>query len=356
VELREHLDRPTSGWSRGTGPDADVVVSSRVRLARNIANIRFPSRQSPEEATEVLTLAERAVGILGDDWDFYRLAPLTAPDRRVLVEKHLISPQLARQPQAAAVAMSHDERSSLMVNEEDHLRLQVMEPGRNLPQAWQEASAMDDRLEADLEYAFEPDLGYLTACPTNLGTGMRASAMVHLPVLVMSGRVGALLQAVTKIGYAVRGMYGEGTDAVGNLFQVSNQRTLGMSEEEIVAHLDQVLGQVIQAERESRHELRNQSPDHLADRVGRAYGILRGARLLTTAEAMRLISDIRLGIALGMLPEIDYAAVNALLVICRSGYLARVAGRELPAAERDVLRARLVREHLQRAEAAAGGR
>jgi protein arginine kinase len=336
----------------GTGPDADVVVSTRVRLARNLARIKFPSRESPEEATEVLTLAERAVGILGPDWDFYRLAPLSGADRRVLVEKHLISPQLARQPQAAALALERDERASLMVNEEDHLRLQVLEPGRNLPKAWQTANAMDDRLEADLDFAFEPELGYLTACPTNLGTGMRASAMVHLPVLVLSGRVGALLQAVTKIGYAVRGLYGEGTEAVGNLFQVSNQRTLGMSEEEIVGHLDQVLGQIIQAERESRHELRSQSPEQVADRVGRAYGILRGAHVLTTAEAMRLVSDVRLGLALGLLPQIDYAAVNALLVICRSGYLAHVAGRELTAPERDVLRARLVREHLQRAETA----
>lgn len=349
MELAEHLESPTSSWSRGTGPDADVVVSSRVRLARNLARIHFPMRESPEEATEVLTLAERAVGMLGPDWDFYRMAPLTGADRRVLVEKHLISPQLARQPQAAALAVSHDERASLMVNEEDHLRLQVLEPGRNLTEAWQAANEMDDRLEADLEYAFDGELGYLTACPTNLGTGMRASAMVHLPVLVVSGRVGALLQAVTKIGYAVRGLYGEGTEAVGNLFQISNQRTLGSSEDDIVGHLNQVLGQVIQAERESRHEVRTQNGDLLADRVGRAYGILRGARILSTSEAMRLISDIRLGLSLGMLPQIDYATVNALLVICRSGYLARQTGRELPTAERDVLRARLVGEHLTQA-------
>lgn len=355
MELSEHLASPTSSWSRGIGPDADVVVSSRVRLARNLARIRFPGRESPEEATEVLTLAERAVGILGPDWDFYRLSQLPAPDRRVLVEKHLISPQLARQPQAAALAVSRDERASLMVNEEDHLRLQVMESGRNLPAAWQAADDMDNRLEADLEYAFDPELGYLTACPTNLGTGMRASAMVHLPVLALSGRVGALLQAVTKIGYAVRGLYGEGTEAVGNLFQVSNQRTLGMAEEEIVGHLDQVLVQVIQAERESRQELRSQSPDHLADRVGRAYGVLRGARILSTAEAMRLTSDVRLGVALGLLPEVDYGTLNALWVICRSGYLTRSVGREMPALERDVLRARLVREHLDRAASASGG-
>lgn len=354
MELSEHLDSPTSSWSRGTGPDADVVVSSRVRLARNLAHLNFPMRESPEEATEVLTLAERAVAVLGPDWDFYRMAPLTGADRRVLVEKHLISPQLARQPQAAALAVSHDERAGLMVNEEDHLRLQVLEPGRNLALAWQAANEMDDRLEADLEYAFDGDLGYLTACPTNLGTGMRASAMVHLPVLVMSGRVGALLQAITKIGYAVRGLYGEGTEAVGNLFQISNQRTMGMGEDDIVGHLDQVLAQVIQAERESRHELRTQSPDVLADRVGRAYGILAGARILSTSEAMRLISDIRLGLSLGMLPQIDYATVNALLVICRSGYLARTAGRDLPAAERDVLRARLVREHLAQAGGPSG--
>ena len=349
MELKEHLESPTSSWSRGAGPDADVVVSSRVRLARNLARIHFPGRESPEEATEVLTLVERAVGILGPGWDFYRMAQLPSTDRRVLVEKHLISPQLARQPQAAALAVSSDERASLMVNEEDHLRLQVMESGRSLAPAWQAADEMDNRLEADLEYAFDADLGYLTACPTNLGTGMRASAMVHLPVLALAGRVGALLQAVTKIGYAVRGLYGEGTEAVGNLFQISNQRTLGMAEEDIVGHLDQVLAQVIQAERESRHELRGQSPDHLADRVGRAHGVLLGARILSTSEAMRLISDIRLGVALGLLPEVDYGTLNALWVICRTGYLTRSAGHEMSALERDVMRARLVREHLGRA-------
>lgn len=354
MELSDHLADPTSSWSRGAGPDADVVVSSRVRLARNLARIHFPGRETPEEATEVLTLAERAVGILGPGWDYYRLAPIASADRRVLVEKHLISPQLARQPQAAALAVSEDEHLSLMVNEEDHLRLQVMECGRNLATAWRAADDMDNRLEADLDFAFDADLGYLTACPTNLGTGMRASAMVHLPVLALSGRAGALLQAVTKIGYAVRGLYGEGTEAVGNLFQISNQRTLGLSEEEIVGHLDQVLAQVIQAERESRHELHAQSPDHLADRVGRAYGLLRGARILSTAEAMRLISDIRLGVALGLLPEVDYATLNALWVVCRSGYLSRAVGREMSSLERDVTRARLVREHLERATAAPG--
>lgn len=348
MELAEHLLNPSTSWAVGNGPDADVVLSTRVRLARNLAHMRFPGQQTHEEAIEVLTLVERAVPILGPTWDFYRLAGQSPADRRVLVDKHLISPLLAKNFEEAGLALSADEHGSLMVNEEDHLRLQVLVSGRDLESAWQQATDLDDRLEADLEFAFDPVLGYLEASPANLGTGIRVSAMVHLPVLVLTGRVGMVLNAVQKLGYTVRGLYGEGTEAVGNLFQVSNQRALGLTEEEIIGHFDQVLQQVIAAERQVRGEFQEQFPYQLADRVGRAHGILTGAQILTTAEAMRLISDVRLGVAAGLLPHLDYRAVHDLLVLSRSGYLARVAGRELPAMERDVLRARLIRERLTR--------
>lgn len=351
MELREHLLNPTTSWSQGTGPDADVVLSTRVRLARNLAHVRFPGHQTHDEAVEVLTLVERAAAILGPEWDFYRLSGQTPADRRVLVDKHLISPLLAKHFEDAGLALNTDESGSLMVNEEDHVRLQVLVSGRDLEGAWQRATGLDDRLEADLEFAFDPLLGYLEASPANIGTGIRVSAMVHLPVLVLTGRVGTVLNAVQKLGYTVRGLYGEGTEAVGNLFQVSNQRALGLSEEEIVGHFDQVLQQLIAAERQVRTEFHQQFSYQLADRVGRAYGILTGAQILTTAEAMRLISDARLGVSLGLLPGADYRTVHDLLVVSRSGYLARVAGRELPAVERDVLRARLIRERLMQAPA-----
>lgn len=349
MELREHILNPTTSWSTGSGPDADVALSSRVRLARNLAHLRFPGHQTHDEAVEVLALVERAVHILGPDWDFYHLSGETPADRRVLVDKHLISPLLAKRFEEAGLALNTSESGSLMVNEEDHVRLQVLASGRDLEAAWRRATEMDDRLEADLEFAFDPVLGYLEASPANVGTGIRVSAMVHLPVLVLTGRVGTVLNAVQKLGYTVRGLYGEGTEAVGNLFQVSNQRALGLTEEEIVGHFDQVLQQLIAAERQVRSDFHQQFAHQLADRVGRAHGLLTGAQILTTSEAMRLISDVRLGAALQMLPEVDYQTVHDLLVVSRSGYLARVAGRELPAVERDVLRARLIRERLSHA-------
>jgi protein arginine kinase len=334
-------------WAQGSGPDSDVVVSSRVRLARNLAGHRFPTRQSPEEATEVVHLVERAVAILEGPWDYYRLGPLAPVDRRVLVEKHLISPMLAKEAEHAALALSEDEAYSVMVNEEDHLRIQVLRPGRSLEDSLRQADDIDDRLEADLSYAFDPALGYLMASPANLGTAMRVSAMVHLPVLAMTGRLGPVLAAIQKVGYTVRGLYGEGSEASGNLFQVSNLRSLGPSEGEIVAQFDQVLRQLIQAERESREELWRRSREHLADRVGRAYGILTGAHLLTTAEAVRLLSDLRLGVALGLVP-VSYGQVHALWVVVRGAFLSRTAGRELAPHERDLLRAQMVREWLRK--------
>jgi protein arginine kinase len=351
MDLSRHLSDPGGRWMAGDGPDSDVVVSSRVRLARNLDRLPFPGRERSEDVSRVLTLVERAAGILGRGWGFYRLAPLTPAERRLLVEKHLISPQLARTGERSALLLKDDESVAVMVNEEDHLRIQSLTSGRDPEAAWIEASEVDDRLEADLDYAFDGSLGYLTACPTNLGTGMRASVMVHLPGLVLTGRAAALLESVGKLGLAVRGLYGEGTEAVGNLFQVSNQKTLGLNEEEIVRHLDRIVQQVVQAERDSRQELLRSGPEVLADRVGRALGILRGAHLLSTAEAMRLISDARLGKALNLVPDVSYATLHELLVICRSGYLSHMAGRELSPPERDVLRARLVRQRLAGAAA-----
>jgi protein arginine kinase len=346
MDLERHLASPAGAWMSGRGPDDDVVVSSRVRLARNVEHLPFPNRMDAEAASGVLALAERALGMLRPGWEFYRLGPLPATDRRLLVEKHLISPLLARTADRGALMLREDEAASVMVNEEDHFRIQSMTPGRDLARAWEQASAIDDRLEADLDYAFDESLGYLTACPTNVGTGLRASAMVHLPALVMTGRAAQVLEAVGKLGLAVRGLYGEGTEAVGNLFQISNQKTLGPNEMDIVRQLDRVAEQIVRAERESREAMLRQGRELVADRIGRAEGILRKAHILNTAEAMRLLSDLRLGIATGMVEDVSYRTVNELLVICRSGFLGHAAGRELVPPERDVWRAKLVRERL----------
>lgn len=333
------------------GPGADVVLSSRIRLARNIDGVHFPHRLDTAATEAVLRQVKAGVKEinlqgLGSKVELYPLTRASALERQVLVEKHLISPQLAQVAQGRAVAISDDESVSIMVNEEDHLRIQVLFPGQQLNQAWAMASKIDDAIGQKVAYAFHERRGYLTACPTNLGTGLRASVMVHLPGLVMIGQANHLITALSQNRLVVRGLYGEGSQALGNLFQISNQVSLGQSEEEIVRHLDQVTSQVLDRERKAREALYREQKEALEDRLLRAYGILANARILTSEEAMRLLSDVRLALDLGLLQGVDPKAVNELLVATRPAYLQQEAGRELNPRERDVLRATMIRQHL----------
>jgi protein arginine kinase len=344
-------NRPAK-WMEGTGPYSDIVISSRIRLARNVHDLPFPHLVNDSQFADILErlkpfVTNQTARSSGHRFTMHRLRDLPPLDRQVLVEKHLISPQHARNAEHAAVILRGDEAVSILINEEDHLRIQCLYPALQLDEAWHLASNVDDLLERNLDYAFSPSRGYLTACPTNTGTGLRASVMLHLPALVMSNQAGRLYSDIVKLGFMVRGIYGEGTEALGNIFQFSNQVTLGRSEPEIVENLRTITERIIEQERAGRETLLREMKSQLEDRVWRAYGILTNAHLLSSSEAVQLLSDVRLGKDLGLLKGLTSFGITEVLVITRPGYLQKLAGRALSAAERDAQRARMVREKLK---------
>ncbi|MGI9861428.1 protein arginine kinase [Moorella naiadis] len=341
----------TSKWMEGSGPQADIVISSRIRLARNLKGVPFPNLMKAEEQARVVSQVGRAIHspmviqAVGE-LKLQVLRELPLLERQILVEKHLISPDLAEAGGERAVVLREDEAVSIMINEEDHLRLQCLLPAMMLHEAWRLADAADDALENELDFAFDQRLGYLTACPTNVGTGLRASTMLHLPALVLTKQAGAILAALTKVGVAVRGLYGEGTEAHGNIFQISNQITLGHGEDEIINNLSAVTVRLADQEREARELLRRQSRWQLEDRIGRAYGVLTNARILSSQEALQLLSDVRLGAEMRIVRGLDQRLLNQLLVRIQPAYLQYTAGKEMSPFERDVRRAAMVRELL----------
>ncbi|MCR4398618.1 MAG: protein arginine kinase [Firmicutes bacterium] len=349
--LEDILRRSSPEWTKGSGPDSDVVISSRIRLARNLELFPFPHMMDEAAADEVLGHAGRVTAGLNESggwgsFEMFRLNDMSALERQVLVEKHLISPQHSQDPRGKAVILGRDETVSIMVNEEDHLRIQCLFSGLQLQQAFVFAGGVDDVVESVLDYAFSAQHGYLTACPTNAGTGLRSSVMVHLPGLVGTNQAGKVLSAIGKLGVAVRGLYGEGTEAAGSMFQVSNQITLGQSEAEIVNNLIGISGQIINQERKARALLMSQAREQVEDRVWRAYGILRTARILSSDEALKLWSDVRMGAEMNLIRGLSRQVVNELLMITRPAFLQYVEGREMSPFERDCKRAALVRERL----------
>lgn len=346
MERKELLLRQ-SAWMEETDT-SNVVLSSRIRLARNLENMPFPHVLSLDEATrfeKLLVTALERIQIEGEPLEYISLAQLTPVERQVLIEKHLISPALIDQPQALGVALAKDHRVAVMVNEEDHLRLQVLLPGNQLLETYRLASAVDDALEEHLEFAYREAQGYITACPTNVGTGLRASVMVHLPALALTNQVQQVLGALAHIGLAVRGLYGEGSQAFGHIFQVSNQITLGKSEEDILAHLGALTGQIVEHEMQAREAIRQQAPLILEDKVWRARGILENARLLSSEDTLHLLSHDRLGTDMGILPKSKHTFAT-LLVESRPGCLQYSLEKELDPGQRDAERARLIRKAL----------
>ncbi|WP_425456548.1 protein arginine kinase [Cohnella pontilimi] len=335
---------------KADGPDSDVVLSSRVRLARNLRGCPFPMLAAPEQSEDVmdqlLSVAENGrLNGLGP-LDLIRLSELTELEKQVLVEKHLISPNLANESRNGALILSQNEDVSVMINEEDHLRIQILRPGFQLREAWEIASKIDDVFEEQVDYAFDESRGYLTSCPTNVGTGIRASVMMHLPALVLTGQINRILSAVTQVGLAVRGIYGEGSEATGNLFQVSNQITLGQSEQEIIENLHQVARQIIEHEKAARMKLVAESRTRIEDRIRRSYGILSHAAIMDSKEAAQRLSDVRLGVHLGMLPQVNEQTLNELLVSTQPGFLQQAYGEPLHPDQRDMTRAELIRSRL----------
>lgn len=335
-----------AGWITQEGPQNEIVLSSRVRLARNIVNTPFPSYLSIEDAHRLINQVKEAIERDGtQSYTLYNMDNMSALDKQVLLEKHLISPDLAKSTKGAAL-VSEDGLISIMINEEDHIRIQSILPGLQMKNAWDLGDKVDDLLEETLDYSYDEKLGYLTCCPTNVGTGMRASSMVHLPALNMIGNISKILQTVTQIGLTIRGMYGEGTEFQGNLFQISNQITLGLSEDEIVENINAVTTQIVEKEREARNILMNNNRMQLEDRVWRAWGILKNARVITSQEAMKLLSDVRLGMDLGIIKNLTVTQLNEIMIETQPANVQKYAGEELTPEARDIIRAEIIRKKL----------
>jgi protein arginine kinase len=339
------------GWIKGNGPHNNIILSSRIRLARNLANIPFPLTQGGEKAKGVIELVRNALmkeNETKSQFDEYIMKDMLPVDKQVLVERHFISPGLAKNNINGAAMISSDKEISIMINEEDHIRIQSILPGLQIKKALEKADELDDILERSFDYAYDESWGYLTSCPTNVGTGMRASVMVHLPALNITGNINKILQAVTQIGLTIRGLYGEGTEMVGNVFQISNQITLGRSEEEIVDNLTAVTMQIIEKEKEARNILLNNNPMQIEDKIWRSLGIMQNARMMQSQECIKLLSDIRLGVDLDILDRIPISLLNEIMIETQAASIQKGAGKELSPVERDILRAEIVRDKLNR--------
>jgi protein arginine kinase len=335
-------------WLRGDGPEGDIVISSRVRLARNLADHRFTSRATEVERKEIADRIRDTVmhSRFADRIFYVDLETEDEVEAEFLVERRLISRELARSEGPRGVAFGSREAIAIMVNEEDHLRLQVLQSGLQLEEAWRGASAVDSLLEDDLSFAFSPRFGYLTACPTNVGTGMRASVMLHLPALVYSRHIQKVFQAVHKMSLTVRGTFGEGTEPLGDLYQISNQVTMGQNEADIVQNVGRVIPQIIKYERQIREELLRRERVQLEDKAWRALGVLRHARVIDTQETLEQLSSVRLGVNLGILGGIDLPLVNDLFILSQRAHLQKLEGRPLATNERDEVRAAFLRSRL----------
>ncbi|MEO6742816.1 MAG: protein arginine kinase [Chthoniobacteraceae bacterium] len=335
-------------WLSGDGPQSHIVISSRVRLARNLRNFPFPGWAKKADRIAVLECAKPQVESLPDMADAYSAysQDLSALEKQVLVERHLVSREHAAKGVGSAVVMNRKQTLSVMINEEDHLRIQGIRSGLQLKNVFKLVDKVDTALGEKLDFAFHQQYGFLTACPTNVGTGMRASAMMHLPGLVLSEQINQVIQAVNKVGLAVRGLYGEGTEALGNLFQISNQITLGEKEEEILTRLNKVIEQILQHEVNARASLLQKRAVLLLDNIGRAFGILRHAHSMASKEALNLLSCLKLGTDLGFFPEDGRLLVDQLFMETQPAHLQKSSQQKLQAEERDTLRADIIRTKL----------
>ncbi len=330
-------------WYQQSGREGDVVISTRIRLARNLKDLPFPSGMSPEQKAELISRVKEAMGDRMSQFQYLDMAQTLKRDALSLVERHLISPEFAQQGDGGLL-LSKDESISIMIGEEDHLRMQALGSGMQLDEQYQRIDQLDTDLDSQLGFAFDERLGYLTGCPTNLGTGMRASLMLHLPALQQAGTISQLAETVSKLGLTIRGLYGEGSQSEGDIYQLSNQITLGISEQAAIENLKGIAMQVIQREREARKELAGQ-PQY-EDRIWRALGILQTARVLSHSEFMTLVSHLRVGVSLGMIPNLTLDTLNELMNNVQPATIMMQARKDLTPEQRDLQRAKLVRETL----------
>lgn len=344
----DKLTQTSGEWLRATGPESDIVMSSRIRLARNLAQFPFPSRADDAVRAEIESVLSQRIRSLPGEYqlDYVSVSELDQLDRQFLVERQLISREHSENHGQRGVGVSPEENVSLMINEEDHLRMQVLRSGLALEECWQEINEIDDLMEADVTYAFSEQLGYLTACPTNVGTGIRVSVMLHLPALVLTKEIQKVFQALQKIGLAVRGLYGEGSQAMGDFYQISNQVTLGKSEEQLIKTIKDVVPNIISYERRVRTALVKENRQSLHDQIARAYGILKNAQTITSEETMHLLSSVRMGINLGLIDDLEIPVVNELFIHTQPAHLQKIRHQKLESAERNVVRASYLRQRL----------
>jgi len=339
----------TSEWLKGSGPYSDIVISSRIRLARNLNNIPFPHRMNKRQAQEIAEMVEKAVKEIDflKNAIFIGLQELDALDKQFLIERHLMSYEHARPDNYRALVLEENEIISIMVNEEDHLRMQVMQSGLNLFEALNIMNRIDDALAQHLDFAFSTEWGYLTSCPTNTGTGLRGSVMLHLPALVMTRQINRILSAIAKLSFTTRGLYGEGTQATGNFFQVSNQVSLGHNEEEIISNINALIKQVVEQEEQTRQNLLSHQRSMLEDKIWRSFGILKNAFIISSEETIELLSMVRLGVDLKIINKIDRPLINRLFLITQPAHLQKLENKRLSSQERDVKRAEILRQYLK---------
>ena len=351
MDLNELTTR-SGEWLRGSGPESDIVISSRIRLARNLADFPFISKATEMDRSEIEKVLRDRVSEIQDEGDltYLDVNELGGLDRQFLVERQLISREHADSEGARGVAIDAGEQVSLMINEEDHLRIQVMHSGFDLENAWNRIDEIDDRVEDKITFAFSSTLGYLTACPTNVGTGMRVSVMLHLPALVITRQIEKVFRSLQKISLAVRGLYGEGSQAMGDFYQISNQITLGRSEVDLIKQVGDVVPVLIDYERRARDFLMQESQESLHDRVSRAFGILSTAQTISSEETMHLLSSVRMGINLGLIPDVEIPVVNELFIRTQPAHLQKISGVELGSSDRNIERARFLRRHLAKEE------
>jgi protein arginine kinase len=345
----EPMAKYPAPWLAGTGEESMVVLSTRVRLARNIADCRYPAAADNVEKNKIIGYFESArsrsktmaAGAL------LRASELSQIDRDFLIERHLISPTFMQDSEAVALYLGDDEKISIMVNEEDHFRIQALTAGLDLETAFRMAGEYDNEIGKTLQFDYDPDFGFLTACPTNVGTGMRASVLIHLPGLVITKDIERMISRISKMGVVVRGFYGEGTDVLGNLFQISNQTTLGVAEKDILELIAGVTRSIIEDEAKARERLLNEASDQIMDKIWRAYGILKHARVLTSEEVMNLLSALRLGVAMKIIDFIEISLINEILLLSQPAHLQKYIGEEMKPDRRDFVRAEMVRERLK---------
>ena len=328
--------------------DNDIVVSTRIRLARNLSKYPFPNAMNTETAKKACTEIQKAIlesnSTLANDFNLYKIDDISPIEKTVLAEKHLISRELTEKPEAC-VMVSKDESMSIMLMEEDHIRIQVIMGGLKLDEAFETASRVDDVIDENVQYAFDKDFGYLTSCPTNTGTGMRASVMMHLPALTMTDNISRIISSASNLGIAVRGLYGEGSKAYGNLYQISNQVTLGLTEKEIIEKVKNIVSQIAEHEKEARKKLLENNKNYIENKVWRSYGILKYARSIDSKEAKALISDVIMAKNMGIINDIK-ENLTELEILTEPASIEADSAKRLTPEERDIRRAELIRGKL----------